>query len=134
MLPARETRTILDTGMAQVQLASEDWQSRSLLRAQLIEEGVDVEAHQTIQDAVKGLASASNPPALLVADISFSDNPASDVELLSTLSTKISIWVIASRAFIVQKGLRGRGFETTLLRPVDVGELVEQIKRRVGRK
>jgi DNA-binding NtrC family response regulator len=131
MLRVGETRTILRTTMTQVQVVSEDWQSRSLLRAQLIEEGVDVEAHPSVHDAVRSLASDPRLPALLVADISFSDNPAADVEMLSALSTKMPIWVIASRTFIEETGLRGRGFEAILLRPVDIGRLVEQIKRRV---
>jgi len=32
----------------------------------------------------------------------------------------------------VEKSLRGHGFEMILLRPVDVGELVDQIKQRLG--
>ena len=68
---------------------------------------------------------------MFIADISASDNPSADVEALSTWSRKIPIWIIASRAYIVEKGLRGHGFEMIMLRPVDVGELVDQIKQRL---
>jgi hypothetical protein len=68
---------------------------------------------------------------LLIADISASNEPSADVEALSAWSREVPIWIIASRTYIVEKGLRGHGFEMVLLRPVDVGELVDQIKQRL---
>ena len=75
--------------------------------------------------------SGAKLPDLLIADISASDEPSADVEALSAWSRKVPIWIIASRTYIVEKGLRGHGFEMILLRPVDVGELVDQIKQRL---
>ena len=112
-------------------LAGKDWQARALLRAQLMEEGFEVEAHESIPDALAGLDPGSNLPDLLVADISASEDPSADVEALTQWSGKIPVWIIASRAYIVDKGLRGHGFEMILLRPVDVNELVDQIKQRL---
>jgi DNA-binding response OmpR family regulator len=117
--------------MSQILLAGKDWQARALLRAQLIEEGFEVEAHETIREALAALESGSRPPDLFIADVSQSDEPSTDVETLAGRSRQVPIWIIASRAFIIEKGLRGHGFEMTLLRPVDVAELVEQIKRRL---
>lgn len=117
--------------MSQILIAGKDWQARALLRAQLLEEGFEVEAHETIPDALAALAPDTSLPDLLIADISASDEPSADVEALSAWSRKIPIWVIASRTYIVEKGLRGHGFGMILLRPVDVGELVGQIKQRL---
>ena len=117
--------------MSQILIAGKDWQARALLRAQLLEEGFEVEAYETISDALATLRSGTNLPDLFIADISASDDPSADVEALSAWSQKIPIWIIASRTFIVEKGLRGHGFEMILLRPVDVGELVDQIKQRL---
>jgi DNA-binding response OmpR family regulator len=117
--------------MSQILIAAKDWQARALLRAQLIEEGFEVEAHETIGEALATLGTGAKPPDLFVADLSQSDEPSADVEALAGWSRRVPIWIIASRTFIVKAGLRGRGFEMILLRPVDVGELVEQIKRRL---
>ncbi len=118
--------------MNRILLAGKDWQARALLRAQLLEEGFDVDAHETIADALATLPLAANVPDLFIADISASDDPSADVDALSAWSRRIPIWVIASRTYIVEKGLRGHGFEVILLRPVDVGELVDQIKQRLA--
>lgn len=117
--------------MSHIVIAGKDWQSRALLRAQLLEEGFEVEAYETVPDALAALSPAVNLPNLFIADVSASDDPSADVEALSAWSRKLPIWIIASRTFIIEKGLRGHGFEMILLRPVDVGELVEQIKRRL---
>jgi len=117
--------------VSRILIAGKDWQARALLRAQLLEEGVEVEAHETISEALAVLLAGADLPDLLIADISASDDPSADVEALSAWSRKLPIWIIASRTYIVEKGLRGHGFEVTLMRPVDVGELVEQIRQRL---
>jgi len=117
--------------MAQIFLVAKDWQARALLRAQLLEDGLEVEAHETVGDAIASLESSELLPDLFLADLSMSDDPASDVESLAAWAKQVPVWVVASRNLIAQKTLKGRGFEITLFRPVDVGELVEQIKHRV---
>jgi CheY-like chemotaxis protein len=117
--------------VSQILIAGKDWQARALLRAQLLEEGFEVEAWENIPDALATLGPGTNLPGLLIADISASDEPSSDVEALSAWSPEIPIWTIASRTYIIEKGLGGPGFEMILLRPVDVGELVDQIKQRL---
>ncbi|HLY59455.1 MAG TPA: hypothetical protein VKV95_01695 [Terriglobia bacterium] len=119
--------------MSRVLLAGKDWQARALLRAQLIEEGEDVEAHETVSDALASLESRDLLPGLLVADLFGSDDPAKDVDELAKWSSVISVWIIANHSMIVENSLKGRGFEMVLFRPVNVGELVGQIKRRVER-
>jgi CheY-like chemotaxis protein len=119
--------------MAQVLLVGKGWQARALLRAQLIEEGVDVEGYETVAEAVASLEASPVLPALLVADLSSSDSPVSDAELLSGWTKFLPTWVLASRSLIVDRNLKGRGFELILFRPLDIGELVEQIKQRLGK-
>jgi CheY-like chemotaxis protein len=117
--------------MSQIHIAGKDWQARALLRAQLLEEGFDVEAYETIPEALATLQPGTKLPDLFIADISASDDPSADVEALSAWSRKVPTWVIASRSYIIERGLRGHGFEMILLRPVDVGEVVDQIKQRL---
>ena len=117
--------------MTQVLLMGKDWQARAPLRAQLIEEGLEVEAHETASAALESLAASDLLPGLLIADLSRSDDPAAEVDQLTRWAKQVPIWIIASRSMIVDQGLKGRGFEVVLFRPVDVGELVDQVKRRL---
>ena len=119
--------------MAQILLVGEDWRTRALLRAQLIEEGLEVEAHESVGAALRDSENAALLPLLLVADVSASRNPARELDQLARWSKRIRVWVIASRSVNDEKDLQGRGFEAIFFRPVDLGKLVEQIKRRVAR-
>ncbi len=115
--------------MAQVILVGKDWQARALLRAQLIEEGVEVEAYMTTAEALEGMGDLL--PELLVADLTESEDPSGEIEELGKWTRQIPVWIVAGRNLIAGEALRGRGFEMILYRPIDVGELVEQIKRRI---
>lgn len=117
--------------MSRILLAGQDWQARALLRAQLLEEGLDVEACETVSAAVARLEQSEIMPALVVADLAASDDPPADIELLAKWARQAPVWIIASRSLIVAASLKGRGFEMILFRPVDVGELVDQIKGRM---
>ncbi len=118
--------------MAEVLLVGKDWTTRALLRAQLIEERVDVEAHDGVASAVDSLKAGPALPVLLIADLSASDNPSRDADQLARWAKDISIWVIASPSLIVEKGLKGRGFEMILFRPVDMNELIREVHRRLA--
>ena len=118
--------------MVQVILAGKDWQARALVRAQLLEEGVTVEAFETVQEALAQLEFYPIRPALLVADVSASDHPARDLDALASWAGRIPIWIIASHTSSVPGGLDGRGFERLLFRPVDLGRLVAEVRQRVG--
>jgi CheY-like chemotaxis protein len=120
--------------MMQVLIVGRDWQFRALLRAQLIEEGLEVDAYETASAALAPLQAGNELPCMLVADLFASDDPSSEIEQLAAWSARIPIWVMATRNLIAEKRLRGRGFEVILFRPVDLGELVEQIKQRLERQ
>ena len=118
--------------MSKVLLVGKDWTARTLLRAQLIEEGVDVEAHESIQAAVARLQASKEMPELLIADLSQSENLADDISQLSQWSKLIPIWVMAGHGFNDAVALEGRGFEKVLFRPLDVGNVLQQIKARLA--
>lgn len=138
--PGKALATNLDAGaaaagnhMTYVLVVGKDWQFRALLRAQLIEEGLEVNAYETVRAALATLEGTNLLPAMLVVDLSASADPATEIEQLATWTSQIPIWVIAGRNLISEKRLKGRGFEVILFRPVDMGELVEQIKQRLER-
>jgi DNA-binding response OmpR family regulator len=115
--------------MAQVILIGKDWQARALVRAQLIEEGVNAEAFLTSNEAMEGTGELL--PALIIADLAASENLETEINALAKWTRQIPIWIIAGRDLIAGKLLRGHGFEMVLYRPINVGELVAQIKRRI---
>ena len=118
--------------VAELLLAGKDWQARALLRAQLIEEGVSVEAYETIDEAIAELQRRPVLPALLIADVSASDRPSADVERLTIWAKRLPTWIIASHTSTLKGALESRNFERLLFRPLDLGKLVEQIKQRLG--
>jgi DNA-binding NtrC family response regulator len=122
---------MLSATMAQVVLVGKDWQTRALLRAQLIEEGLEVEAAETVREALPTLQEPALRPSLLIADVSASDDPSADIEQLAAWEAQIPVWIIAGRNLLAEPQLKGRGFELILVRPIDVGKLVEEIKRRI---
>lgn len=90
-----------------------------------------VEAFEESRGALASLAPAKPAPSLLIADLSSSGDPGSEAELLSHRAHQFPIWVISSHALTVDAKLTTRGFEGILFRPVDLGELVDDIKQRV---
>jgi CheY-like chemotaxis protein len=122
---------MLAASMARVVLVGKDWKTRALLRAQLIEEGLEVEAFETLREALARPEEAAPLPALLVADLYSSEDPRAEIERLAAWAASIPIWIIAGQSLLAESQLKSRGFELILTRPIDVGELVEQIKRRV---
>ena len=117
--------------MARLVLVGRDWNTRALLRAQLVEEGVEVEAYESFKDALQALVPSL--PALLVADLTASNDPEADVRSLASWATRVPTWIIASRSSPVGADLEGRGFDRVFFRPVDVGGLVSLIKQRLLR-
>jgi len=122
---------MLAATMAKVVLVGKDWQTRALLRAQLIEEGLEVEAVETVRAALPTLHEPALRPSLLIADLSSSEDPGAEAEQLAAWTAEIPVWIIATQNLLAERQLKSRGFESILVRPIDMGELVEQIKRRV---
>jgi len=127
----RLKRTQRALTMGPILLAAQDWQVRALLRAQLLEDGFEVEAHATVASALEGLEARKAPPSLIVADISSSDEPVSDLDQLAQWSGRIPVWILARRSLTDEKALGGHGFEVIKFRPIDLGRLIEEIEQRV---
>ena len=112
--------------MARVLIAGKDWTTRTLLRAQLIEEGFDVEGYEGVQTAVQRLWGGGDMPSLLIADLFESEIPVEDIATLSHWAKLLPIWVLAGHGTV-----EGRGFERVVFRPLDVGKLVQEVKQRL---
>jgi CheY-like chemotaxis protein len=119
--------------MERIVLAGRDWRFRALVRAQLIEEGFEVEAHETVESAVASLARTRTLPALIVADVYESERPSADLEALSAWAKLAPVWLLASRAPITEDASPSGGWERIFLRPLDLAEIVQAIQERTGK-
>ena len=118
--------------MARLVLVGRDWTTRALLRAQLLEEGVEVEAYESLEEAHQALVPSL--PALLVTDLTASNDPEADIRHLASWVKRVPTWIITSRSSGVAVDLERYGFERVFFRPVDVGELVNLLKHRLLRR
>ena len=118
--------------MALILLSGCDWTSRALLRAQLIEEGFDVEAYECVEELVRGLWARKTTPGLVLADLFESAHPSEDAVMLSRWAKLAPIWVLAGHGSAEAESLDGRGFERVLYRPIEIGKLVQAIKQRLA--
>ena len=118
--------------MAQILISGKEWTARALLRAQLIEEGFDVEAFEDAQEVVRLLWTSQTMPSLLIADLFESEAPATDAVLLASWAKLVPIWILAGHGSIETALAEGQGFERVLFRPLDVGRLVQEIKDRLA--
>lgn len=117
--------------MAEVVLIGRDWQVRALLRAQLLEEGVEVLACQTVAEAREQLAAGTR---LVVYDASSDESPSeqrqAELEQLAEQSRWLPVWVLASRS--VPAGIERYDFERVWFRPFQIGEVVRAIRQRLA--
>ena len=118
--------------MAQILISGKDWTARALLRAQLIEEGFDVEAFEDAREVVRLLWASQTMPSLLIADLFESAAPAADAVLLAGWAKLVPIWILAGHGSGETVLPEGQGFERVLFRPLDIGKLVQEIKERLA--
>jgi DNA-binding response OmpR family regulator len=118
--------------MAQILIAGKDWTARALLRAQLIEEGFDVEAYEDVTEVADRLWGSAEMPALLIVDIFGNTNSAEDIATLSPWAKQLPIWMLVGKGTTGASELAGQGFERVLFRPINVGTLVQEVKERLA--
>jgi DNA-binding NtrC family response regulator len=117
---------------APVLIIGKDWRSRALLRAQLKEEGLDVEAYESAKDVLASVSQRPRLPKLIVADLFGSDDPVSEIERLGRWAQRAPVWLLISHGTASASAAEGRGFERIWFRPVDLGSLVAAVKARVS--
>jgi CheY-like chemotaxis protein len=118
--------------MPRIFLIGKHWSSRALLRAQFLEEGIEVNAHETARDVLNTVTDITALPKLMIADLEGSQNPESEIDLLSKWGPLIPVWLITSRAHRLDRKLDDAGLERIIYRPVDIKRFVEEVKQRVG--
>ena len=112
----------MNARMADVLLIGTEWPTRALLRAQLIEEGYDVDAVEDWLVAARVLRSLPLPRAVVI-DLQGLPEPR---EVLDDLQTRVAphdVVVIAALGTMGVDDLRARGYRV-VARPAAVGQIV----------
>ena len=109
-------------------LISDEWPSRALIRAELIEEGYEVQGLLSLEDALRLLSTNTTRPRLIIFDAAGYSLDPSALECLKEMSLKAPILICASRYQASQVDFKGLGFDSLLVRPYTVGDLVGRVK------
>ena len=120
--------------MPRILIAGKHWTARAQLRAQLLEEGFDVEAYEDVQSLDNRLQTIGELPQLLIVDLFESENLPEDIAMLSHWVKLGPMWIMAGHgeADSVAEAMKEMGVERVLFRPVEIGKLVKEIKERLS--
>jgi DNA-binding response OmpR family regulator len=104
-----------------------DWRERAFLRAELIEEGINTFAVETMNEAKEWLGDPRLFPLIIIYDTQFQDNTSQDIEYLREYS-RAPILVVASSAEKKTHEIENLGFRHISPRPTTIGDIVDRVK------
>jgi DNA-binding response OmpR family regulator len=110
-----------------VLLVAADWKLRALLRAELIEAGLDVLAVETWADA-EALLLAHGLPRLLVLAVEEDRNPRAILEAARVLVPPSRTLVLTAASVLTVEDIRSLGFVNAISRPYRLGDIVERVR------
>ncbi len=109
-----------------VLLAGGDFRPRALILAQLQEEGFDVTAVETWDEAERLLRKRAVRPAAVVFDVEGETQPDAALATLARLVSPARVVVLTASRGVPPEQARARGFQV-LARPYSVGDVVEMV-------
>ena len=112
-----------------VVLLAVDWQPRALVRAQLIEEGLEVVATDSWPAMRRHLRPGSKPTVAIV-DVKGLPDPAAVLRDLKVLMKPDRVFVLTAAGTIAATDVERLGFRA-LARPIAIGDLVVTVARTV---
>ncbi len=116
--------------MGEILLIAADWQVRALVRAQLLEEGWEVQAWPSLEPALAHLIRSGDRPRLVLVEVEGAEGEGRLLADLWRLAGEPPLIVCGGalgRATLSQEGLPP--LEAVLLRPFRVGDLIELVQR-----
>ncbi len=107
-----------------VLLAGGEWRPRALVLAQLVEQGYDVTAVETWDEAELLLRKRAVRPAVVIFDLE--EEPLAEAALttLAKLVDPASAVVLTAASVVPADAVRAHGFAHVLARPYSVGDVV----------
>ncbi len=117
-----------------VLLVSGAWRLRVPLRAQLLEEGYEVHAVATWDEAELLLRTRAIVPGAAVIDLEAADNPEAELRTLAKLVAPDRVVMLTSAAAALRRDeIVALGFAHVLARPYSIRDVVEAVKA-IGRE
>jgi DNA-binding response OmpR family regulator len=118
--------------MDRVLLIAADWQFRALVRAQLLEEGFEVNAFPAPDVALAHLLRGGEPPQAIILDAEGVELEARLVSNLWQVAGKVPLLLcggVSSRAALSQEGLPPA---RVVWRPLRVGDVVQAVREALS--
>ncbi len=109
---------------ADVLLAGGEWRPRALVLAQLEEEGFQVTAVETWDEAELLLRKHAVQPAAVVFDLEGEAHPEAALVTLHKLVGPVRSLILTSGSVFPPAAVRGLGFDHVLARPYSVADVV----------
>lgn len=114
-------------------LAGGDWRSRALVLAQLEEEGYEVTAVETWDEAELLLRKHAIRPVAVVFDLEGESRPEAALTTLDRLVGPVRSLILTSASVFPAGAVRGLGFAHVLARPYSVADVVAAVRTLVER-
>jgi DNA-binding response OmpR family regulator len=116
----------------EILLIAAEWRLRALLRAQLVEEGFEVQIWPSLDTALAYLLRGGAPPQAIVLDaesVEVVPQKMSDLwHLAGTVPLLLCVGA-SSRSILDQEGLPPA---IVLMRPLRIGDLVQEVRKAVS--
>jgi DNA-binding response OmpR family regulator len=110
-----------------VLLVAAEWRLRALLRAELIEAGLDVRAVETWADA-EALVLAQGLPRVLVLAVEKDLNPRGILEAARVVVPPSRTLVLTAASVLTIEDIRSLGFVHAISRPYRLGDIVDRVR------
>jgi DNA-binding response OmpR family regulator len=120
----------LATAPTDVLLVSSDWRSRALIRAQLIEEGLEVEALEAWPEAERILLRRRDKPLVVVMDLAGAADAASAMTRLGELMPPDRVLILTGSPSPARDEVLASGFDV-LSRPLAIRDVIARTRALV---
>lgn len=120
--------------MNEIILIAKEWKARALITAQLSEEGYEVMALRTIEEAMMLLSRGMIRPRLIILDTIGQSLKGYILADLHALAGNAPILVCTGPFDLAQFDFEGAGLTNLLVRPFTVGDVVNAVCEILGNK
>ncbi|MBI2833953.1 MAG: response regulator [Acidobacteria bacterium] len=117
----------------QILLVGAEWKPRALIRAQLIEEGHEVEAVESWEEAELLLRRRARQPLVLIIDLAGEPHAAAALATLKRLFETDRALILTSASALSSNDVQDAGFPNVLARPFSIGDVVSATSRVLAR-
>jgi hypothetical protein len=118
--------------MPDVLLAAAEWHPRAVLRAQLIEEGYEVLAVESWDEAELLLSTGAVRPRTTIFALEQESNPEACLRTLARLLLVDTVLILTSPSVMAVAEINALGFPHVLSRPFSVRDVLHAVETRIG--